>query len=216
MSQIGHGIFTRDPTINPPKVRKILSQIGNEPITSLQLVRTPLSSATSFLLNIASFFQLQNKLKQANIDKLFHLALIINGKYVLEKNDVIDLSTKIPDISKSETLVIPIPDGKNITINQLIENTQKQMGRDYGPYDAKTNNCGVFISNVLSSNGLQSPTSDSFINQKTEELFNKFPSLTEKIAKFATNTGAVANRLIQGEGQLETYNFQLRPMIISV
>ena len=205
--QVGDGFFTRDPTINPPPVRKMLQTIGNEKVESLQLVRTPLSKISRFLLNIASFGQLENKLKESNIDDLFHLSLLINGQYVLEKNEVIKL-TKNPNEVKenSQTLVIPV--SSNLTINEMIENTQKQMGQNYAPYDAKTNNCSVFISNVLSANGLSTENSDIFLNQKTIELFEKFPSISEKLVRFATDIGASVDRQLYGEGPY-VHNFGL-------
>jgi len=197
--QSGDGIM-RDPTINPPAVRKILSQIGNEKIESLQLVRTPLSKISRFLLNIASFGQLESKLKETNIDDLFHLSLFINGKYVLEKNEVIKLTRNPNEVKdNSQTLVVPV--SSNLTINELIENTRQQMGDRYAPYDAVTNNCSVFLSNVLSANGLSTDNSDTFLTQKTIELFEKFPSISSKIVKFATDVAASVDKAIYGEGQ---------------
>ncbi len=197
--QSGDGI-TRDPTINPPPVRKILSQIGNEKVESLQLVRTPLSKISRFLLNIATFGQLESKLKESNIDDLFHLSLFINGKYVLEKNEVIKLTRNANEVKdNSQTLVVPV--SSNLTINELIENTRLKMGSNYAPYDAVTNNCSVFLSNVLSANGLSTENSETFLNQKTIELFQRFPNISEKIVKFATDIGAAVDKAIYGEGQ---------------
>lgn len=206
--QSGDGLM-RNPTTNPPAVRKILSQIGNEKVESLQLVRTPLSKISRFLLNIASFGQLESKLKETGIDDLFHLSLFINGKYVLEKNEVIKLTRNPNEVKEnSETLVIPV--SSNFTINEMIENTQRQMGDRYGPYDSKTNNCSIFISNVLSSNGLSTENSDIFLNQKTIELFDKFPSISEKLVKFGTDIGAVVDKTLYGEGQGQyIHNFGL-------
>jgi hypothetical protein len=207
--QSGDGIFTRDPSINPPAVRKILSQIGNEKVESLQLVRTPLSKISRFLLNIASFGQLENKLKETDIDDLFHLSLFINGKYVLEKNEVIKLTRNPNEVKEnSETLVVPV--SSNLTINEMIENTQRQMGDRYGPYNAVDNNCSVFLLNVLSANNLSTENSDVFLNQKTIELFNKFPSISEKLVKFGTDVGAVVDKALYGEGhQQYIHNFGL-------
>ena len=198
--QTGDGIFTREPTTNPPAVRKILSQIGNEKVESLQLVRTPLSKISRFLLNIATFGQLESKLKESNIDDLFHLSLFINSKYVLEKNEVIKLTRNANEVKdNSQTLVLPV--SSNLNINEMIENTRLQMGDRYAPYDAVTNNCSVFISNVLSANGLMTDNSETFLNQKTIELFQKFPSISEKIVKFATDVGASVDKALYGEGQ---------------
>lgn len=199
-TQQGEGILLRDPTINPPKVRKILESIGNEKIESITLIRTPLSKSTKFLVNVATLGQLKNKMKEADIDELFHLSMLINGKYQLEKNEVIMLAQDSNAIKEnSQTLEVPV--NKDITINQLLENTQKQMGNNYGSYDGRTNNCSVFLSNVLSSNGLSNPNTEEFVNQKTEELFSLFPSLSSKIIKFGTNVGAFVNRQIEGEGK---------------
>jgi len=196
--QTGEGIM-RDPTLNPPPVRKILQSIGNEKVESLQLIRTPLSKISRFLLNIASLGQLESKLKETNIDQLFHLSLLINGKYELDKQDVIKLIRNQNAVkSDSETLIVPV--SSNFTINEMIENTQRQMQDRYAPYDAVDNNCSIFISNVLSSNGLSTDNSDTFLNQKTIELFSKFPSITEKLVKFGTDLGAVVDKAIYGEG----------------
>lgn len=206
--QSGDGL-TRDPTINPPAVRKILQSIGNEKITDLMLVRTPLSKISRFLLNIASFGQLENKLKETGIDDLFHLSLLINGKYELDKQEVIKLVRNQNAVKEnSETLIVPV--SSNLTINELLENTQRQMGQNYGTYNAVDNNCSVFLSNVLSSNGLSTENSDIFLNQKTIELFQKFPSISEKLVKFGTDIGAVVDKTLYGEGQGQyVYNYGL-------
>ena len=198
--QEGDGLF-RDSTINPPQVRKLLSKIGSETLTDIILVRTPLSKTTQFLLNIASFGQLQSAMKEAKIDKLFHLSMLINGKYQLEKNEVIKMVKNPNTISlNSETLIVPI--NESISIKQMLENTQKQMGSSYGSYDAVSNNCSVFLSNILSSNNLNNENTDTFLNQSTQELFGLFPSLSKYLVKLGTDTGAIVDRQLQGEGNM--------------
>lgn len=205
----GTGVLLRDPKINPPGVRKLLDEIGSEKVSSIKLIRTPLNKATQILLNIASFGQLESKMKEIGIDKLFHLSMLINGKYELEKNEVIKFR-KNPNAVKSDSETLDIPVGKDISIQEMLDNTQKQMGDKYGSYEAKTNNCSVFLSNVLSSNGLSNSNSDTFINQKTEELFNSFPSLSKYIVDLGTTAGAVVERQISGEGHNnQLYNFGL-------
>ena len=207
--QEGEGAILRDPAINPPQVRNLLNKIGQEKVSSITLIRTPLSKATQILLNIASFGQLQQKMKDIGIDKLFHLSMLINGQYELEKNEVIKMRVN-PNAIKSNSETVSVPVNGDITIQQLLDNTQKQMGQNYGSYDAKTNNCSIFLSNVLSSNGLSNANTDVFINQKTEELFNAFPSLSKKIVDLGTTTGAVVERQISGEGgDSYIYNFGL-------
>lgn len=197
-AQEGNGLL-RNPNINPPKVRKLLEEIGNEEIRSIKLVRTPLSSATKTLLNIASFFTLDKTVAKIGVDKFFHLSMLINGKYVYEKNEVINM-TKDPNIVKSNSETLDVPIDKSITINELVSNTQAKMKNNYAPYNARDNNCSIFISNVLDANGLQNQNTKTFLSQKTQELFDGFPSLTKNIVDLATTAGAVVDKAIQGEG----------------
>ena len=100
----------------------------------------------------------------------------------------------------SETLIVPI--NESISIKQMLENTQKQMGSSYGSYDAVSNNCSVFLSNILSSNNLNNENTDTFLNQSTQELFGLFPSLSKYLVKLGTDTGAIVDRQLQGEGNM--------------
>jgi hypothetical protein len=138
----------------------------------------------------------------------YKVTLKIN-KYELDKQEVIKLVRNQNAVKEnSQTLVIPV--SSTLTINEMLENTQRQMGQNYAPYDAITNNCSVFISNVLSSNGLMTDNAETFLNQKTIELFSKFPSISEKLVKFGTELGAIVDKTLYGEGdKLYIHNYQL-------
>jgi hypothetical protein len=199
----GKGALLRDPTRNPPAVRRILTSIGDELVTSVQLIRTPLSTFSRSALNIASFNALTEAQKKAGVDKFFHLAAWINGKYLLDKQDVIHLERdKNPIKSNSETLIVPIPATSNTTIQKMLDNTMAQMGPQYGPYDPISNNCSVFVSNVLSSNGWSNDMTNTFVNQRVEDVFDKFPhgGVTHTISRAATDLAAFLDRQLNGEG----------------
>lgn len=212
----GDGL-TRDPRIDPPAVRRLLKSIGGEVVQSIKLVRTPLTRITKFLLNVASLGQLNEKMKDADIDELFHLRMIINDKYSLEKNEVIRLykSNKI----ESGAQVLPVNVSGQVSIQEMLDKTKQRMGDSYGSYNAVQNNCGDFLFNVLSANGWITQEATNFTKQRTAELFKKFPSLTEKIVNLGTEAGAVVDKAIQGEGECncemkgdgeyKLYNFQL-------
>jgi hypothetical protein len=199
--QGGEGFLTRDPTINPPSVRKYLEKRGNDSIFKIKIIRTPLSASTKLLLNVATLGGVKQAMENANIDELFHLSMIINDDILLEKNEVINLRKAKSTDYTDKTQIIDVPvTNQDLTYNQLFENTQKKMGQNYGAYNAKTNNCSVFISNVLSANGLDTAESNKFVNQKTEQLFQSFQSLSEKLVNLATSLGASVDRLFKGEG----------------
>jgi hypothetical protein len=192
--QDGSGVFLREPGLEPPKFRKLLQEVGDEKINKLVLWREPIS-----VNSMLKFLKL-NK----TYDDLFHLALNVNDKYNLDKQSVLTFERGKP---KGETLEIPV--SKDITIREMIEKTKKRMGDNtYTSYSIR-NNCQQFLLNVLSANGLMTPEARKFIEQDVEKILQDLPKYSEVVANFFTGAQAVANRLIEGEGQNQMYNFQL-------
>lgn len=195
----GEGLLLRDPGKLPPSARKQLEKVGDEKITSIKLSRTPLSSTTKAFLNIISLGQFE-KISKQYFDDLFHLAMWINGKYNLEKDEVIKFGTKNPIKSNSETRDVSV--NKNITFNELFENTRKYMGDDkFTSYTAETNNCQNFLVSILNANGIGTEEDKKWIKQDTDEVFKKVPTFAKVLGNLATTAGAVVNRLVEGEGR---------------
>ena len=203
IAQKGKGFLKRSAGQYPPSVRKLLGEVGTEPVTSLEVYRAPIQSFVKQLLGFISGGTYDKAVKNSNYDKAFHLSVIINGKYTLDKQAVVSFSSKIPSGGEGRT-VTNIPEG--LTIQQLIDNTKIRMGpSNFSNYDSKTNNCQIFIKNVLEANGLWTPELETFVLQNAEEIFSRMPAITEKIAHTLTETGAVADKLIQGEGWRSFY-----------
>jgi hypothetical protein len=181
----------------PPAVRKFLEKDGDTPITSAEIIRTPLTGFLVKAFNMASHNELKHALEINGYDKAFHLAIVLNGNRMLDKQEVIKISP--PKIRKdTEKISISVPSG--ITFQSLLEKTKEYMGNsDFSNYNAKTNNCQDFIMAVLNSNGMNSPTVTEFVKQDAVKIFEGLPKYMESIAKVATDIGAVANKLIEGE-----------------
>ena len=183
--QDGTGIFLREPGLEPPKFRKLLSEVGQEPIKKLTLWREPIS-----INSMLKFLKL-NK----SYDDLFHLSLNIDDKYNLDKQSVLTFERGKP---KGETLEIPV--NKDITIDQMVQKTKERMGKEaYTSYSVR-NNCQQFLLNVLSANGLMTPDARKFIEQDVEKILQDLPAYSEVVANFFTKAQAAGNRLIEGEG----------------
>lgn len=197
----GSGIFFRDPGKLSPKVRQLIEKVGEEKINSIILFRRPIS--------LSKFAKFVGVLKGTSYDDLMHLGMIINKKYLLDKQDVIHFEPSgVP--SDAEKLEVSL-DGKEITINELLEKTRKRMGdSDFTSYSSKKNNCQDFMLNILAANGLSSPEYTKFIKQDLEKVFNNLPSYAEKIADFVTEAGRVVERIQEGEGyNADMHNFNL-------
>lgn len=192
--------FKRKPGLLPPPVRKMLEKIGDEKIISLKIVRTPLSKFVSTLLNVISLGAYQKAVKESPYDSMFHLAMLINGRYTTEKNEVIKLYQGTPVKKNSETFDLSV--SKDVSIGQLFENGRKKMGDDnFTNYDARSNNCQDFLLGLLDGSGLTTDGARKFIKQDAEVIFKKMPSISEKIGRFLTDVASVGERVIEGEGQ---------------
>lgn len=187
----------------PPKVRNILKKYGSEVIVSYKLKRTPVSKLLTTALSAVSLGEFGERLKNSEYDELFHLFLELttaSGKKIsVEKNEVINLEVSPPTRPKEEVedITSNIPDG--LTINDLMNNTNKRMGSSFFNYSAKSNNCQHFIINILNANNIGDESNREFVKQDTDFLFENLPYL-RKISNTVTTLGAKVNVITEGAG----------------
>ena len=113
---------------------------------------------------------------------------------MLEKIERVNVTSSIGNPEGLEKLDVPL-NGKEIYVFDLIDNTKKKMGKtQFLDYDPVSNNCQVFIMNVLDSNGLLNNENKLWVKQDTEVLF-KGNKVLAKVSKKLTDIGASANVL---------------------
>jgi hypothetical protein len=183
--------------------QKSIQQFGDSPITSMQIIRTPVKKFLLSIVNIISLGQLQLLMQKYGFDKLFHLALIVtlqNGKkLVVEKNEQINISDRISIAKDTETMQVSI--STPLTLNQLLKNSLNAVGKErFFIYDAfnrgNGGNCQDFILYLLKASHLLTPQYHDFVFQDLTELFKKLPSYVGDVARVATDTASDANTLI--------------------
>lgn len=200
-----------------PNARSVLEKYGNDTIVSGYLVRNPLQSALVGALDTVSFGQFS---AHNGYDKLFHLALVVrlsSGQEIsLEKEEVIKLhlSNNLQNKQGYETRNVNIT--QPLTLNQLLDNTEKRMGKQlYFSYNASSNNCQKFIYSILQANGIGTPQDYEFVKQDTESIFRNLPSLRQQ-ANSVVHLGQVGNILTEGVGlkrHVKRYNVVKRRII---
>jgi hypothetical protein len=202
------GFFNkRQSGLYPPKMRKLLGEVGTEMITSLTVFRKPVESTVTKLLQLLSLGTYEDAVKNSNFDSMFHLALIINGVYTLDKQSVVSFSRTVPSGGEFRQVNLP----SNITIQQLVDNTKVKMGnQQFSNYNAVTNNCQVFVSAVLEANGLLTPELSGFISQDAQAVFSKMPQFMPQLAEKVTDLGAWSNKVLEGEGWKAYYTRQTK------
>ena len=162
----------------PPYVLNYIKQNGKLEINSLTLARAPVPKI------IYKFLDTVSNVKQKVLYHLFLIIELSNGKKVLiEKNERINISTKIPKPSE----ILNVEGNFDFNLEQMINNTKTKMGKHlFSSYNANSNNCQVFIVNILESNNLINSSYREFIKQDTQDIFNNKPIL-RGVANTVTN-----------------------------
>ncbi len=186
----------------PVSAKKLLDKVGNEPIFKITIFRKPLGSILTRTLNKLTKGALDNFLKTATYDKFFHLGVIINDKYLMDKQDSFTfkkvngkkfLKTKGMQTSN------PTINYEGLTIKSLVENTKKKMGDSkFFGYQPLTNNCQDFIIALLDS--INAQFDRDFVKQKVEQLAKTVPTWKQKIAEFLVAIPRTAKRVKVAKG----------------
>ena len=184
-------------SVIPVKVQNWLKANQNTEVKSLQVGRTPLKSWVNTALNIISAGQWNKVKKEVGYDKLFHLYLIINNKWLVEKNEVFNIK---PYSSQSGEEKVEIPIAKPITIGEMFSNV-KNAENFYSNYDAFNNNCQDAALYILQQNNQSFNVTAEvkrFIKQDVSSLLqNKQIRESSRTVKNITNIGATMNKLLQ-------------------
>lgn len=190
--QQGDGVFLREAGKFPPADRKLIEEVGGEKVEKLTLFRYP--------IQLSKFAKFIGALKNTPYDDLIHIGVVINGKYLTEKDAVLNFERAGVPSQSTDTLDVPLGT-KSITINDLLENTRKRMGDErFSTYKALSWNCQDYLQNMLEANGVSTAETTKFIKQDLEQVVKNLPSFANAISNFYTGAKAIVNRLTKGEG----------------
>jgi hypothetical protein len=195
MEQQGDGMFLREPGKFPPEDRKLIEEVGSEPVTKMTLFRYP--------IQLSKFAKFVGALKNTPYDDLIHIGVVINDKYLTEKDAVLNFEKSGVPKQSTDTMDVQLG-SKSFTINDLLENTRKRMGDErFSTYKALSWNCQDYLQNMLEANGISTVETTKFIKQDLEQVVKNLPSYADAISNFYTGAKAVINRLVKGEGEYE-------------
>ncbi len=156
------------------------------PVSSIEIRRNSINKALNVLIstieNTPDFSF--NKIEQ---DKYYHLYMVItlsnNTQIQLDKQEVVNISTKIDSVQNDMNKLQPIIINNRLTLKNLIENTKKIQGNDFYNYDAYTNNCQKFVMNILEGSNIKiTETYKDFITQDLTSLIKTTPWIIKKIS----------------------------------
>ncbi len=204
-----------------------LKTYGNWKITSLTIIRTPLSGTVQTLLNVVSIGELEKTKARLGYDKLFHLALIgtidppagVNGvpiTFLTERNETVRLRLfQSSDVGRdTEKMVVPLTNTINLTLNSMFDVTKREIGDKLWEYDPFKNNCQDFVIQLLGSNGLLTPQISEFVRQKIDSIAETLDSKNSYTTDISRGIIGIASRLraLTGLGLETKKRKQNKPM----
>ena len=190
----GSGLFIRDFGKYPPSMRSALSKHGDEIITKLQVFRYPLKEV-SFFARLASFNNL-------TYDQLFHLGLIINGKYILDKSTVWNFEKKAIGSRQNLSFMNVDTFDYPMTINELLQKTEQRIGKEaHYNYKALSTNCQYAVDSMLTTIKGNNDKLRTFVKQDMKAVAKSLPSFSQTVLDLGNKAGEIWNRLLKGEGE---------------
>jgi hypothetical protein len=189
------------------KTASMMKQIGNLPITRLQIYKAPLREMFNKALDLVSLGAWSKSKKKYGFDTFFHLGLLAtldNGQtYIIEKLDRPSVSQDF-NLNEEGLEVLDVPltglGAKRLTINNLLEDARKAVGdQKFFEYDSFRNNCQFFVRMLLDNQGLYTEREKNFFFQDISQLVNELPEYVQNFQRFATDTTATFGK-ITGQG----------------
>ena len=166
------------------KVKKWLEAHGEEEIESVQIGRVPIAGAINTAMEILSLGEFSKAKKMYGYDSYFHLFLILNDKYRIEKNQNVNVIYPYSKLENEDRFNVSLNGLKGKTINDFIANGVERMGEnDYWQnYDGLVMNCQNWVSQNLKANGVDSDGAEDFYWQNTEHLQDVIkPAVKEQV-----------------------------------
>ena len=192
-----------------PKIRELLSTMGNNRIVSIQVCRDPVQSGILYVVNWLTAGTFNQQKKELGYEDIFHLYLVLglqqpNGsvKFVrLEKNHVVETGPETGPHSSG--LVLQLSNAHTSLENFIKNGVGYQGGDQFWQYSNPSNNCQVFVLSCLQGNShlvTVSPNILQFVKQDAHTLLAKTPEMSKFIMNGATDLAGRFDVLLHGAG----------------
>lgn len=195
--QTGGELFELDYSL-PTKAAQIVQQKNGLNIIAFTIMRTPVNSLIQGAANFLTLGGI-NKIKKDVGGDLYHLFSVLTledgSKFLLEKNDRINLTSSLPD-DNTKTQSCPCEIKIPQTLDQLMSNMKQRMGpKNFFTYDAFENNCQDFLKAAVTCLGGLTKQADTFIKQSISKSAASINPISKNLVKGITNAGNWVNTL---------------------
>jgi len=174
-----------------PSTAAFMAKHGGEQLANLKIRRYPVPGYIDQAFNLVSNGKWGEAKKSASYDDFFHLGIIMDNKYVFEKNASLNFFEGVDHFPGEMFMDVVKKIPKGLTIGVAMEKTRAVIGNEaFFRYDPFNNNCQNFVSAFLGVNNLITPDLDEYISQPVDEVLKNVPSYVPAFGRTLTNLGA--------------------------
>jgi hypothetical protein len=167
-------------------IAEFLQKYGEYEIVGIKCCRLPVPKAIKYIFNILTLGEFQERLNIRGIDDIFHLWIVLtltDGKHTFDvrfdKNEIVEYSIKPERLKAKDCVKIDVKWGtKLITLFNNAIKVHPVPG--FWLYDAKNNNCQIFVQSLLNGSGYYTPKAREFVFQPADEILENL-GIAEKI-----------------------------------
>ena len=195
----GDGMFDIDLGNLTSKSAEMYKKKKNAKITSLELFRRPVEDALTGVMDLFTGNAVSKYFKNTSHDKLFHLGLIINNKFLYHKQANITIEQMPKGFKKGKKIELKPVSGfaSNLTFKEMYRRTRDKVGeKKFYAYDSFKNNCQDFILDTLNTIG--ATYDKDWVKQDVKQIVKKSPNWFPDLARALTDTASVAEKLVGG------------------
>ena len=180
-----------------PSSAEMYKKKKNAKVTSIQLFRRPVEDALTGVMDLFTGNAVSKYFKSTSHDKLFHLGLIINGKWLYHKQANIAIESMPNGFRKGKKIELKPVTGfsSDLTFKDMYRRTREKVGeKKFYEYDSFKNNCQDFILDTLDTIGADFDR--DWVKQDVSKIVEKSPSWFPDLAKALTDTASVAEKVV--------------------
>jgi hypothetical protein len=181
--------------------RAFIEKFGSTKITNVVVRRYPLPDAMQDMIETLTSGEWGKMKRKLPFNDVFHASLIINGKLLMEKNEVLNFTSTVDHYPNTEGIHFKVPPG--LTIKEMLEKTEKFMGPSFFTYKPFGNNCQNFIDSVMEANGFYRfapKNTKEFVLQPVSTIIEAVPSWLQEGIRVLQNVKARSSKEKEASG----------------
>lgn len=185
------------------RLQSILDRTTDNKVIKLELGKKSIRPLVHKALDAVSLGEFSRRQKKLDYEKIYHnflIATLEDGtKVKIEKDEVIK-ARPVTQADYTNSIYEIDMKGKDLNLQEMFKTASEGNEKDFFRYRASSANCQNFTRDMIVKNGLLPDGAAEYLKlQNAHHLISAVPTGTH-VANLITDSAAVADRLIHGDG----------------